>query len=69
MDIEFSDVIQCENENCDEFRQKTVLSRLSIEEQFKSKYLVVADGNTWTFRFPTFLVSNSVVFYNGIYNV
>ena len=49
--------------------KKTVLSRLSIEEQFKSKYLVVADGNTWTFRFPTFLGSNSVVFYNGIYNV
>ena len=68
VDIELSAVIQCDGD-CEEFKQKTVMSSLSIEEQFKSKYLIVVDGNGWTFRFPTFLGSNSLVLYNGVYNV
>ena len=68
VDIELSAVIQCDG-NCEEFKKKTVMSRLSYDEQFKSKYLIVVDGNGWTFRFPTFLGSNSLILYNGVYNV
>ena len=42
---------------------------VSIEEQAKSKYFIVVDGNSWAFRMITSLGSNSVVFYNGIFTV
>ena len=68
VDIGFSDFLQCDNGHCEEAKKNSLhLGFLTIDQQFRSKYLIVVDGNTWSFRLPAFLASNSVVFYNSVY--
>ena len=48
MDIGLSSIGQCEPSYCDEAGKSiTLANHLSYDEQFKSKYLIVIDGNTW----------------------
>ena len=69
VDIAFHDLVNCENETlCQEAKKTTlVLPFISSKEIFESKYMVYVDGNSWAFRLATYLASNSVVFYNGVY--
>ena len=68
LDVGFTEVLHCDAEYCEEAKKTTVMRPfVSIEEQAKSKYFIVVDGNSWALRLPTYLKSNSVVFYNGIF--
>jgi hypothetical protein len=67
--VGFIQVIQCDLDFCEEASLGTVIKPyLSLQEQARSKYFIVVDGNNWPFRLVTYLSSNSVVFYNGIFN-
>ena len=69
LDVGFIQVIQCDLDFCEEASLGTVIKPyLSLQEQARSKYFIVVDGNNWPFRLATYLSSNSVVFYNGIFN-
>ena len=69
VDVGFSDLHQCSDDNsCNKAKKTTlILPYLSYQDQLKSKYLIVVDGNSWAFRFSNFLSTNSLVLYNGIY--
>ena len=69
VDVGFSDMHQCDNwVLCNEAKRNSyVAPYLSYSDQFKAKYLIVVDGNSWAHRIGTFLSSNSLVLYNGIY--
>ena len=69
VDVGFSDLHQFSDDNsCNEAKKTTlILPYLSYQDQLKSKYLIVVDGNSWAFRFSNFLSTNSLVLYNGIY--
>jgi hypothetical protein len=40
---------------------------VSFGDMLKYKYLVVVDGNTWPSRIQSYLQTNSVILYNGIF--
>ena len=48
-------------------RQYPPSKHLSFEEQFKYKYLVVVDGNSWPDRVAFFLMSGSLVFLSTLH--
>ena len=62
-DIAFTDTVQCEDNDCDSLRRKyRFSSRASFEKNFRYKYLLDMDGNTFSGRFFIFLFSGSLVF-------
>ena len=68
VDVGFYRIHQCDNNTCEQAKNETLMVKeLSYDEQFKSKYLIVVDGNSWPFRLSNFLSTNSLVLYNGIY--
>lgn len=65
LDFGLTDIWQCDegNEYIEEITKKfPLVPSLEYEIQFKSKYLIVVDGNGWPDRLATFLLSGSLVF-------
>ena len=70
VDIGFHQFVNCENEIDCEYakRNSKILPFVPYNQMFEFKYLVYVDGNSWAFRLASYLASNSLVFYNGVYN-
>ncbi|KAJ3293680.1 capsule-associated protein CAP1 [Rhizoclosmatium sp. JEL0117] len=68
VDIGFSRVVQYDNATLKAVKKKYPLKKkVDPKKAFEFKYLVVVDGNTWPERLQSYLQSNSVVLYNGIF--
>ncbi|KAI8613684.1 hypothetical protein BC830DRAFT_1052298, partial [Chytriomyces sp. MP71] len=69
VDIGFNLLRQCHPESfCDSLKSKYKLkSFVHFNQTMQYKYLLVVDGNSWPNRLQTYLESNSVVLYNGIF--
>ncbi|KAI8612769.1 glycosyl transferase family 90-domain-containing protein [Chytriomyces sp. MP71] len=68
VDVGFHAVIQCEENACNEMKEKySVKQKVPLEKTMEFKYLLVVDGNTWPNRLQSYLETNSVLLYNGIF--
>jgi hypothetical protein len=62
-DVAFTAAIQCDSEDCQGMQKEYPFKgRSDLEENFKHKYLLDIDGNTFSGRFVTFLHSGSLIF-------
>ncbi|KAJ3077643.1 capsule-associated protein CAP1 [Rhizoclosmatium sp. JEL0117] len=68
VDIGFSAVVQTDDVTTEIIRNRYPLKkRVSFEETKRFKYLIVVDGNTWPSRLQSYLQTNSVILYSGIF--
>ena len=68
VDIGFSSHSQIDHATRKTFEVKYPLkASVSFEKTMKFKYLLVVDGNTWPSRMQSYLQTNSVILYNGIF--
>ncbi|KAI8618535.1 lipopolysaccharide-modifying protein, partial [Chytriomyces sp. MP71] len=56
-------------EGCKELGERFPLKKhVSFDKTKEFKYLLVVDGNSWPNRLQSYLETNSVILYNGIFN-
>lgn len=69
VDIGLSGTIQCPKQICERIREDYLFGKpfRDYSENYRHKYLVVVDGNTWPNRFTAFLRSRSLVLYHSIF--
>ncbi|ORY41691.1 hypothetical protein BCR33DRAFT_699055 [Rhizoclosmatium globosum] len=68
VDIGFSGTTQCDPDECEKIKQLYPMKAMVKFEQTKQyKYLIVVDGNAWPNRLQTYLETNSVILFNGIF--
>lgn len=62
-DVAFTAAIQCDDPDCTDMQNSYPFKpRSALDENFKHKYLLDIDGNTFSGRFVPFLHSGSLVF-------
>lgn len=67
MDIGFTAIIQCNN-ICDELQDRYgTVSRVEGMDNFRYKYLMSVDGNTFVSRLPRFMSAGSLIFRAGLF--
>ncbi|KAJ3021065.1 UNVERIFIED_CONTAM: capsule-associated protein CAP1 [Siphonaria sp. JEL0065] len=68
VDVGFNSMQQSDTIVSNSVREKYGFKKgLSFDETKKFKYLLVLDGNTWPSRLQSYLQTNSVILYNGIF--
>ncbi|KAI8842810.1 glycosyl transferase family 90-domain-containing protein [Chytriomyces cf. hyalinus JEL632] len=68
VDVGFSSYAGMDSSVLSQFKDLYPLKkRVSFRETMAFKYLVVVDGNSWPSRLQSYLATNSVVLYNGIF--
>jgi hypothetical protein len=68
VDIGFYSYCHYDEETLKIFQAKyPVKNPVSFEKTMKFKYLLVVDGNTWPSRIQTYLQTNSVILYDGVF--
>ncbi|KAI8618078.1 glycosyl transferase family 90-domain-containing protein [Chytriomyces sp. MP71] len=69
VDVGFHAIIQCDVGGCKELQDRFgVKKSVTFEKTKEFKYLLVVDGNSWPNRLQSYLETNSVILYNGIFN-
>jgi Glycosyl transferase family 90 len=68
IDMGLVGTVQCDESVCRKLEQEYPFKqRVEFNDALKFKYLIVPDGNTWPARLQTYLRTNSVILYNGIF--